>query len=199
MKGNMGKCGIAIRNQIYECSSGELVSEEAEHRDYGTEANFYREGIRLTRLSRYVMQNGTLLVPNEELNCLLSICNLWEKRHRSLPGERSYGHSWCGLISVDYYDADSDTPRTIWKGKLSRHKDTDVYNRWEENKYKLEEQLNERFKNQLSTPSLDARITRFELELQYKDGNSKALLTEYDVKAVKDFVSLYRKRRKKYK
>ena len=105
-----GEQGIAVRNQIYSCNSGKLVTEEVEHRKYGTKANFYREGIRLTELSRYCIGPGTLLVPSNEFNSLLSIFKLWEEHHKSLPGSKSYGHSWSGWLSTDYFAAGSDKP-----------------------------------------------------------------------------------------
>lgn len=181
---------------MYSCNSGKLVTEEVKYLESGTEANFYREGIRLTKLLGYCMK-GSLLLPHNELVQVLEICNLWQKHHVSLPGERSNGHSWCGLLSVSYYDANSDKGREVSKSELDEFRSSEAYEKWKDKKEKLEEELNQRFKKQLSTPSLDARITRFELELKYKGGKEVCLI-EWDVKALKDFIPLYRQRRENY-
>lgn len=186
--------GIAIRNQIYDCNSGNLVTEEAEHRDYGTKANFYREGIRLTELSRYVMQ-GSLLIQNQDFNYLLSIFKLWEEHHNSLPGSKSYGHSWSGWISTGYFEAGSDNSVFCTNKTNKREKKVKEF---EESRKDAEKKLNEELKEELVTPTLDAKITRFELELKYGKGGTTALLTERDIAALKDFIPLYSKRRKMY-
>ncbi|MFH1065094.1 MAG: hypothetical protein V1734_01150 [Nanoarchaeota archaeon] len=207
MEEDGGRQGIAIRNQIYDCKTGNLITEEAEHRDYGTEANFYKEGIRLTQLSRHCIENGTLLIPNEEIDSLLSIFNLWEKRHESLPGSKSYGHSWCGWLSTDYFAAGSDKPefaeynpksRVDSARKKSGNNNSKQVEEWKEKAEKLKEELNEKLKGRLSTKTLEAKISRFELELRYKESDTKGLLTENDIAAFRDFAPLYGKRRSRY-
>ena len=202
-----GEQGIAVRNQIYSCNSGKLVTEEVEHRKYGTKANFYREGIRLTELSRYCIGPGTLLVPSNEFNSLLSIFKLWEEHHKSLPGSKSYGHSWSGWLSTDYFAAGSDKPefteynpksRAESVRKKSGNNNSKQVEEWKEKAKKSGEELNEKLEDKLSTKTLEAKISRFELELKYKDSNTTGLLTEYDIAAFRDFVPLYRKRRNSY-
>jgi len=187
--------GMAVRNQIYSCNSGKLVSEEVEHRKYGVEANFFDEGIRLTQLSKYFIQNGTLMIPNKEIDPLLSIFNLWEKHHNSLPGSKSYGHSFCGWISTDYFAAGSDEPEFYTSKSNRREKQVEKFKK---DRIKAEKDLDERLKSKLSTKTLEAKISRFELELKYKDSDTTGLLTENDIAAFRDFVPLYRKRRKNY-
>jgi hypothetical protein len=201
------KRGIAIRDQVYSCNTNRLVTEEAEHLDYGVKANFYKEGIRLTQLSRYFIQHGTLLIQDEEIDPLLSIFNLWEKHHQSLPGSKSYGHSFCGWLSTDYFAAGSDeqeftehnpkSPVDTARKKSSNNNSKQV-EEWKEKAEKAEEELNEKLEDKLSTKTLEAKISRFELELKYKDSDTTGLLTENDIAAFRDFVPLYRKRRKNY-
>lgn len=190
-----GKQGIAIRNQVYSCNSNKLVTEESEHLDYGVKANFYKEGIRLTELSRYCME-GSLLVPNEEINPLLLIFNLWGQHHNSLPGSMAYGHSWCGWLSTDYFEAGSE--EIAFSISKNDDKTKAKAEKYKEEQKEAEAELNERLESKLSTSTLEAKISRFELELKYKNSGTKALLTEYDIKAIRDFVPLYRKRRKLY-
>ena len=207
------KQGIAIREQVFSCSSNSLITEEAEHLDYRVKANFYKEGIRLTQLSRYFIADGALLIQDEEIDPLLSIFNIWEKQHKSLPGSRSCGHSWCGWISTDYFAAGSDKPAFTEHNpkspadsvrKKSSNNNPKRVVEWKTEQEKAEEQLNETLEDKLSTKTLEAKISRFELELKYKGKDAKenknigALLTEYDIAAIRDFVPLYRKRRSQY-
>lgn len=184
---------IAIRDQVYSCNTNRLVTEEAEHLDYGVKANFYKEGIRLTQLSRYFIAHGTLLIPNEEIDPLLSIFTLWEKHHESLPGSRSYGHSWCGWLSTDYVAAGSDD--IAFSISKNNGANTKKAEKWKEEQKEAEAKLNERLESNLSTSTLEARISRFELELKYKHSDTTGLLTENDIAAFRDLVPLYKKRR----
>ncbi len=206
--------GIAIRNQVYSCNSRELIKEEAEHRKYGVEADFCIEGIRLTKLSRYFItsnndgNNRSLLVSNAEINPLLLVFRLWEKHHNSLSGSLAYGHSWSGWISTDYFEPYTDKPAfTEYNPKSpvpsvrekSKGNNQQRVEEWKKEAERADAELNEKLRNRLSTASLEARIRRFELELCCKNTNTRALLTENDIKAIKDFVPLYRKRRKNYR
>jgi hypothetical protein len=160
-----------------------------------------KDGIKIENGSvRYGDSNYGLIFTDNLVDCLDEVFELWNNRKKNMAGWISRGSPHTGMIGCEYAKPGSDEWVFIEKKRL-REKDIKKISKKEKINgfYKIQEEI---INDELTSESfklLDGTILKIERnEIGFKKDQRGLILMEYDIEVFKEFINMWKVRRKSY-
>ena len=185
-----------LQRIVGEYQGPNLITERFRHKESLLEADLGRERI-------YVRNPHSFPLEANETSYVLEFIEKWNELSFSLPGNLSGGNPLGGINSISYYPANSNKEELCITGHDSvlKYIQSEEWRTIIDKIDKAVEELNKKVANSLKKGSLQACISRFDLEIYRTDTTHIDLvmfLNKAEMNGMKEFISMYEHRKGSY-